>query len=56
MDEAKKADFRLTALALTNHLQQQIGFADQFRALVEHTIFDIMKRVHFEAIDISELK
>lgn len=43
MDETIKADFRLAAMHATHRVQKEIGFGDQFRALVEHTIFDLMK-------------
>ncbi len=41
--EAVKADFRLAAMHATHRIQKEIGFEDKWRALVEHTIYDLMK-------------
>lgn len=41
--ETIKADFRLASMRATHRVQKEIGFGDQWRALVEHTIFNLMK-------------
>jgi hypothetical protein len=46
LDDAKKVSFRLAAMQATDQLQAEIKFDDKWRALVEHKIFDLIKRAH----------
>jgi hypothetical protein len=46
ISENTKAEYRYDANEATTHLQNQIGFDDKWRSLVEHTIYDLMKDAH----------
>lgn len=47
------ADFRLAALSATDRLQAEIKFGNEWRVLVENTIFDLMKNAKERADAIS---